>query len=256
MQRPMRLAQCGKRSGASSCCARTAWSRPTTGSSTRASRRLTSPHTATSASRTSWQCACARRRGRAGVEGWARARRRPPVCPAPRHTHTHALTRTHAHALPPSLPQVTLDGHTGEQARFMGVYALSEVRANGAPRFVKRLAGGGAHYLYRTSGGRWGATANESAIAKNAGPICSSRAADLPSEAGLGWQYYDGSAWQDDPNLRCTEVTGPAAAPSRRARGGEGASGAKPLKPGSVAPRAKAPPPLCAQLHTLSQPAP
>jgi hypothetical protein len=105
----------------------------------------------------------------------------------------------------------------------MGVYALSEVKANGAPRFVKRLAGGGAHYLFRNSNsGKWMATDDESDIAKNVGGILSSRAADLPSKAGLGWEYYDGSAWPDDPNLRCTEVTGPAAASPRRARGGGG----------------------------------
>ena len=107
----------------------------------------------------------------------------------------------------------------------MGVYALSDVRANGAPRFVKRLAGGGAHYLFRQSNGNWMATDDESNIAKNVGAILSSRAADLPSKAGLGWQYADNGAWPDDPNLRCTEVTGPAAAPSRRARGGGGGRG-------------------------------
>ena len=104
----------------------------------------------------------------------------------------------------------------------MGVYALSEVKANGAPRFVKRLAGGGAHYLYRNSTREWMATDDESNIAKNAGYLLSSRAADLPSKAGLGWQYADKGDWPDDPNLRCTEVTGPAAASPRRARGGGG----------------------------------
>ena len=69
----------------------------------------------------------------------------------------------------------------------MGVYALSEPNANGAPRFVKRLAGGGAHYLYRCSDdGCWMAAPYESDIAKNRGYILSSRAADLPSKAGLG----------------------------------------------------------------------
>ena len=60
--------------------------------------------------------------------------------------------------------KVTLDGHTGAQAGFMGVYELSAVKANGAPRFVRRLAGGGAQYLYRDSGGKWMVTDDESDI--------------------------------------------------------------------------------------------
>ena len=91
----------------------------------------------------------------------------------------------------------------------MGVYELSDVKANGAPRFVKRLAGGGVHYLFRTSDtGKWVVTNDESNIAKNVVVLRSSRAADLPSESGLAWQYGDGSGWPDDPNLRCTEVGG------------------------------------------------
>ena len=61
---------------------------------------------------------------------------------------------------------MTLDGHTGKQARYMGVFELSTVKANGAPRFVKQLASGAAHYLYRTSNqGTWVVTPDESAIA-------------------------------------------------------------------------------------------
>ena len=49
----------------------------------------------------------------------------------------------------------------------------------------------------------------------------SSRAADLPSEAGLGWQYGDGKGtWPDDPNLTCTEVRGQQQ--HDRAGGGKG----------------------------------
>ena len=64
-----------------------------------------------------------------------------------RRTHTHAHARAYNTPSLPLFPQVTLDGHTGAQARYMGVYELSAVKANGAPRFVRRLAGGGAQYL-------------------------------------------------------------------------------------------------------------
>ena len=102
----------------------------------------------------------------------------------------------------------------------MGVYELSAVKANGAPRFVRRLAGGGAQYLYRSSKtGKWMVTDDESDIAKNLGQLLSSRASDLPSEAGLGWQYHD-KDWHDDPNLTCTEVRGQQQ--HDRAGGGKG----------------------------------
>ena len=138
------------------------------------------------------------------------------------HTRTRTRTHTHAHTKPPPVPpfpQVTLDGHTGAQAHFMGVYELSAVKANGAPRFVRRLAGGGAQYLFRSSIGAWMVTDDESNIAKNRGQLLSSRASDLPSEAGLGWQYYD-KDWPDDPNLTCTEVRGQQQ--HDRAGGGKG----------------------------------
>ena len=97
----------------------------------------------------------------------------------------------------------------------MGVYELSAVKANGAPRFDRRLAGGGVQFLFRGSHGLWVVTPDESHIAKGAGAITSSRASDLPTQAGVGWQASDGKAFQDDPNLRCTEVRGPTAAASR-----------------------------------------
>ena len=114
--------------------------------------------------------------------------------------------------------QVTLEGHTGVRAGYMGVYELSAETDNGAPLFVKRLANGKAQYLYLSFTGKWAATDDESAMAKGAGGILSSRAADLPSEAELGWQYSD-SGWQDDPDLRCTDVR--TGAPSFRAKGDE-----------------------------------
>ena len=94
----------------------------------------------------------------------------------------------------------------------MGTYMLSGGMTNGAPLYTKSLAGdGGAavekHFLYRSSiNGKWLVTDKESDIAKNRRGIESSTSSDLPSESGLTWQYYDGSEWPDDPNMRCTEV--------------------------------------------------
>ena len=115
--------------------------------------------------------------------------------------------------------QVTLEGHTGAQAGYMGVYELSAETDDGAPRFVKRLANGKAHYLFRSSSdGTWVVTPEESNIAENSGPIFSLRAADLPSEPELGWKYWD-TSFKNDPDLRCTDVR--TGAPSFGARGDE-----------------------------------
>ena len=129
-----------------------------------------------------------------------------------------ALTRSlprHPHSAP---EQVVLEGHTGRWKYLMGLYELSTLKANGAPVYVKTLegAGGGGggggggghkHYLFRKSNGEWMATCKESSIAKNAGGICSSRAADLPTDGGLGWQWGNGKGtWTDDPKLSCTAV--------------------------------------------------
>ena len=103
---------------------------------------------------------------------------------------------------------MTLSGHDGVKAQFMGTYDLSSEMANGAPLYTK--PGGGAdvrHYLYRCStDGRWVVTNIESDIVKNRCLIQSSRAADLPSNGGLTWQYYHGSNWCDDPKMKCQEV--------------------------------------------------
>ena len=95
----------------------------------------------------------------------------------------------------------------------MGVYERSAHRkANGAPVFVKQVEGGGEHFLYRLSNGKWCVTDAESEIAKGTCSLRSSRAADLPSESGLGWEYYDGAKWNVDPNLTCTSSKEAAAA--------------------------------------------
>ena len=94
----------------------------------------------------------------------------------------------------------------------MGVYGLTTNTAHGSPVYVldcNNLLR--KHWLYQHSvDGRWMATYAESDIAENAGQIRSSRAADLPSEAGLAWEFWDnddhGSFWHDDPKMTCTDV--------------------------------------------------
>ena len=114
------------------------------------------------------------------------------------------------------LPQllVTLTGRTGRHAGLMGTYERAEDRIiNGSPLFTKMLAGGGGHFLYRSSTeGTWLVTDAESRIANNKGLISSSTAAALPTEAGLVWQYSYGQQrrWQDDANMRCIEGELPA----------------------------------------------
>ena len=149
--------------------------------------------------------------GGSGSRGRVRAQRRGPSPFPPLDRPTQSL--------PLSLVQVTLEGHTGKQAGYMGVYELSAETDDGAPRFVKRLGNGKAQYLFRSSSdGTWVVTPEESYIATNAGFIYSLRAAELPSEAELGWKYYDES-WKNDPDLRCTDVR--TGAPSFRAKGDE-----------------------------------
>ena len=89
----------------------------------------------------------------------------------------------------------------------MGVYEPSGQRkANGATVFVKR--GVPPHYLYRHSNGKWMVANSESSLNKELGHLRSLRAADLPSETGLEWQYYSDPDWKDDANLTCTQANG------------------------------------------------
>ena len=117
--------------------------------------------------------------------------------------------------------QVTLSGHEGLQAEYMGVYSLSKDQANGAEMYVKPSKDGQKHFLFRSSdSGKWVATFDGINISENLGSIVSSEAADLPSSAGLTWQYDDGDDWRDDPNMRCTAVrTPPQRLPQARREG-------------------------------------
>ena len=99
---------------------------------------------------------------------------------------------------------------TGSKTKldYMGVYERSEKTAHGAPVFVETAARNTTHYLYRYTDGKWRATNDEEDIAKGVSAIQSSKAADLPSEAGLSWKCYesDECAFVDDPAMTCTAV--------------------------------------------------
>ena len=92
------------------------------------------------------------------------------------------------------------DSSEDVRGRFQGLVASARAR------YAKRAAGGGTHWLYRNSTRGWVVTGDESDIAKDRGGIRSARAAELPTEAGLAWEYYDGAAWQADPKITCTVV--------------------------------------------------
>ena len=113
----------------------------------------------------------------------------------------------------PFVPQVKLTGCMGEYKQYMGVYKLSPQRANDAALFVKDEGSETKHYLFRDNdledpgnNGKWRVTKDRSDIAKNVSRFKSSKAASLPSSAGLTWQYLDRKGWHDDPNMRCTAV--------------------------------------------------
>ena len=117
-------------------------------------------------------------------------------------------------------------GRRGTWAGLMGTYKLSDERAHGAPLYVRSLpdgqdvaaaaAGDGGqcdvshpvtHYLFRSSrNGKWVATDAECNIAEDMGVIASARAANLPCEKALRWQWGDASGGHDDEHMVCTEV--------------------------------------------------
>ena len=76
------------------------------------------------------------------------------------------------------------------------------------PRFMRTVCKDQINYLFRsTDDGTWMVTSEKADIAKNRGVLKSSRASDLPYEEGLGWKWLDGEGvWQNDPDLKCTEV--------------------------------------------------
>ena len=103
---------------------------------------------------------------------------------------------------------MSLVGRVGACSKYMGAYRRAEQRAHGYPLYLKE-AGGETHWLYRNGGaGNWCVVDAEANIAKNFGFISTKSAADLPTQEGVVWRYYDGGSWNDDSAMACTEVGG------------------------------------------------
>ena len=106
---------------------------------------------------------------------------------------------------------MTFTGST-TKPQFMGIYEHSEKMAHGAPVFVKK-AGGTTYYLYRYTDGIWRvAPDDQKHIATGASAVKASKPADLPSEPGLLWAYWDGKAMQDESAMTCAAGEEAAAA--------------------------------------------
>ena len=107
--------------------------------------------------------------------------------------------------------QVTLAGHNGAQAQYMGVYELNGEVVHDGPLYVK--SSGAKGYLFRNNNpkpdriGKWMVTDSRDSIGDgstgNRGHFLSAEAAELPSQPGLIWQY-NGGGWHDDPGMTCT----------------------------------------------------
>ena len=103
--------------------------------------------------------------------------------------------------------QVTLAGHEGAQAQYMGVYELNGEVVHDGPLYVK--SSGAKGYLFRNNNprpdrlGKWMVTRSRDGVDENVGFFLSAEAAELPSQPGLKWQY-NGGGWHDDPGMTCT----------------------------------------------------
>ena len=103
--------------------------------------------------------------------------------------------------------QVTLAGHDGALARYMGVYELNGEVVHDGPLYVK--SSGAEGYIYRNNNprpdriGKWMLTSSREDLDMNGGFFLSAEAAELPSKPGLVWQYSDGG-WHDEPGITCT----------------------------------------------------
>ena len=108
------------------------------------------------------------------------------------------------HASTPA--QVSLVGHRGVRSKLMGPFKRTDKTVHGYPAFTK-TEDGVTHYLFRSSDdGRWAVTDDEKHIAKNFGWIVSKDAAELPTQEGLEWQYWNNGSFKDDSAITCTEV--------------------------------------------------
>ena len=104
--------------------------------------------------------------------------------------------------------QVTLAGHDGAQAQYMGVYELNGEVVHDGPLYVK--SSGVKGYLFRNNNpkpdriGKWMVTDSRDGVDGNAGLFLSAEAAELPSQPGLKWQLAGQDGWHDDPGMTCT----------------------------------------------------
>ena len=103
--------------------------------------------------------------------------------------------------------QVTLAGHDGVNAQYMGVYELNGEVVHDGPLYVK--SSGAEGYLFRNNRptpdrlGKWMVTNDREGVDGNAGVFLSAEAAELPSKPGLVWQLFEGG-WHDEPGITCT----------------------------------------------------
>ena len=103
---------------------------------------------------------------------------------------------------------ISLTGRKGKWQDYMGVYRRAERRAHGYPVYELVKDGKATHFLYRASDDKcWTGTDSETGIAMNRGGITMKEPSNLPTCDGV-WQYYDGTAWQDDTAVACTVVRG------------------------------------------------
>ena len=101
-------------------------------------------------------------------------------------------------------------GHTGFRSKHMGVYVKSTRRAHGYALYTME-SGGVTYYLYRAGNtGCWQAVDGEEYIAKNQCYIRATTAAELPTAAGLKWEYDNGNGgFSEDSAMSCVEVRHP-----------------------------------------------
>ena len=102
---------------------------------------------------------------------------------------------------------MSLVGHTGLKSKHMGVYVKSTRRAHGYALYTME-SGGMTYYLYRAGNdGRWRAVEGEKLIGENRSGIKTTTAAELPTAAGLKWEYVNGDdGWTGDSAMSCVEV--------------------------------------------------
>ena len=87
----------------------------------------------------------------------------------------------------------------------MGEYTMQCQKNNGYPVYMKERPGNKeAAFLYRNNIGNW-TVGSKDGMSKDMGWLHSCEAADLPSKAGLTWEYYNSaksSDWIPSDNTR------------------------------------------------------